>query len=400
MTDENPPSAFNWGLGGAPGAPKKPDAEEKAAPPPPPLIAPEDTKYPAPPPVGPPTAAAPPPAAPTSPAWDQPTQAYDHRAAAPPPSAPPPAAPAASWDQPTQAFDYRAPTEPAPASSIYDQLTQPYAFDSSIDGATEVLGGSPVGLPELRDEGVRPPQQGSAIDSLFGEGQFKEYDDSALPTEGLGSRASSRPREPREPMGRTQKTLLIVVGGLVGALILIGVFILGTRMPGILPKPEAKPAVTAPDKEPVAAPPRVGPVAPGTYAWNELLGTECIEPFGSPWDEEFTVVDCTTPHSAQLVSRGIFGDEPYVKYPEAEVLQSRMNLSCTAPTRVDYAAAGALSDIAVTAAYPASAEQWDSGERQYFCFLTRSSGEPLTVSLAKAPVAETAPVDSVPGVDP
>ena len=372
MTDENPPSAFNWGLGGAPGAPKKPDAEEKAAPPPPPLIAPEDTKYPAPPPVGPPTAAAPPPAAPTSPAWDQ----------------------------PTQAFDYRAPAEPPPASSIYDQLTQPYAFDSSIDGATEVLGGSPVGLPELRDEGVRPPQQGSAIDSLFGEGQFKEYDDSALPTEGLGSRASSRPREPREPMGRTQKTLLIVVGGLVGALILIGVFILGTRMPGILPKPEAKPAVTAPDKEPVAAPPRVGPVAPGTYAWNELLGTECIEPFGSPWDEEFTVVDCTTPHSAQLVSRGIFGDEPYVKYPEAEVLQSRMNLSCTAPTRVDYAAAGALSDIAVTAAYPATAEQWESGERQYFCFLTRSSGEPLTVSLAKVPVAETAPVPSVPGVEP
>jgi len=356
----------------------------------------------APPPAAPP--AAPPPAAAP---WDQPTQAYEYRApvvpptpAAPPtPTAPPTPAPAA-WEQPTEAYDFRQPVEPPPASSIYDQLTQPYAFDSSISGATEVLGGAPVGLPELRDEGAHSPQQASAIDSLFGESQFKEYEDTALPAEGFGALATGRPREPREPLSRVQRTLVIVIGGLLVALALLAVFMIGTRSPGILPKPEAKPPVVEQTKDPVPAPPAVGPVAAGAHAWNELLGTECLDPFGSAWDAEFTVVDCAAPHAAQLVYRGIFADEAFAPYPEASELQARINLLCTSPTSINYAAAGALSDIAVSASYPASAEQWDAGEREYYCFLSRSSGEPLAVSLANAPVADEAPVASIPGNDP
>ncbi len=201
-------------------------------------------------------------------------------------------------------------------------------------------------------------------------------------------------------MGRTQKTLAIVAGALVVVLALVGVFLLGTKSPGILPQPEAKPVEVEKTPDPVAAPPAVGPVAPGTYAWNELLGTECIEPFASAWEEEFTVVDCATPHTAQLVSRGIFADEAFAPYPESIELQARINLLCTSPTSVNYAAAGALSDVAVSASYPATAEQWDAGEREYFCFLTRSTGEPLTVSLANVPVADAAPVPSIPGNDP
>jgi len=269
-----------------------------------------------------------------------------------------------------------------------------------MDGPTELLGAQPVGLPEPRDEGVRPAQQGSAIDSLFGESQFREYQDTALPSEGFGALASGRPREAREPMGRTQKTLLFVAVGLLGLLVLVGVFMVGTRVPGILPQPEAKPPVVKPVTAPVPAPPAVGPVAAGTYAWNELLGTECLEPFVTPWAEEFTVVDCATPHAAQLVARGIFAAEAFAEYPGAAELQARINLLCTSPTSVNYGAAGALSDIEVSASYPASAEQWDAGEREYFCFLTRSSGEPLTVSLANAPVADPEPVASIPGNDP
>lgn len=283
---------------------------------------------------------------------------------------------------------------------MYDQLTQPYAYDPSMNGPTELLGAQAVGLADPRGEGLRPSQQGSAIDSLFGESQFREYDATALPVEGFGALASGRPREARTPLGRTQKTLLIVAAGLVGALVLVGAFMLGLRTPGIIPQPAAEAPVVEPVVAPVAAPPAVGPVAVGSYAWNELLGGECVEPFGSAWDEEFTVVDCTTPHSAQVVYRGIFADEAYAPYPEASELQARINLLCTAPTTVNYAAAGALSDIAVSASYPATAEQWDSGDREYYCFLSRSSGEPLTVSLANAPVPDPAPVASVPGNDP
>ena len=100
------------------------------------------------------------------------------------------------------------------------------------------------------------------------------------------------------------------------------------------------------------------------------------------------------------MSRGIFADEAFAPYPESTELQARINLLCTSPASVNYAAAGALSDIAVTASYPATAEQWDAGEREYFCFLTRSTGEPLAVSLANVPVADAAPVASIPGNDP
>jgi len=367
---------FNWNLGGAP---KKPSEEPDAAPTPPPV-----TKYPAPgqqqpapqPPVDPleqPTQAY---------TWGQPTQAYT-----PPVQAPPPA-PQNPWDQPTQAYGYN----PPPA-----QPTR--AFDPSLSGPTEMLGAAPIGLPELRDEGLRT-QASSAIDSLFGESQFKEYEPSAFPVEGVGAIAPARPREPRVPLGRTQKILFWVAGGLVALILLVAVFLLGRTMPGLIPEPEAEapaPAVTA---APVAAAPVVGPVAPGEYEWDQLLGTECLEPFTSAWDEAYTVVDCATPHSAQLVYRGMFADESFAPYPGAAELQARINLLCTSPVSVNYGVAGGLSDIAVSASYAASEEEWDAGERQYYCFLTRSTGEPITVSLANVPVVDAAPVASIPSNDP
>jgi hypothetical protein len=44
----------------------------------------------------------------------------------------------------------------------------------------------------------------------------------------------------------------------------------------------------------------------------------------------------------------------------------------------------------VQGAYPATAEQWEAGQRDIFCFVSRSSGEPLTGSIA---VPQAAPSD-------
>ncbi len=370
----------------------------------------------APPPAGPPRSqAAPPPVAAPAPGQAPPplvAPTAPVAAPAPPIGTPPPApslAPgvAPSWEEPTQAYsfeDLRAPAPTAPAPS-WEQPTQAYDFrqaslDPALAGPTEVLGAQEIGLPTLRDEGLRPPAaENSAIDSLFGENQFQEYDAGALPAEGFGALASTRPRVEREPLSRTQRTLLLVAGGLVAALALIGVFAIGVANPGILPVAEPEP-VTTTAPAPVAAAPAVGPLAPGTYAWDELLGTECLDPWTSPWAEEFTVVDCTAPHPAQLVSRGIFGDEAYAAYPGVEALQARMNLLCTAPTSIDYGVASALNDVQVSSAYPATEEQWDAGQRSYFCYVTRSGSETLTVSLAPVPVADAAPVPSIPGNAP
>ncbi|TPX02861.1 large membrane associated protein, partial [Schumannella luteola] len=147
------------------------------------------------------------------------------------------------------------------------------------------------------------------------------------------------------------------------------------------PTPSATPT---PTPTPTVLP--AGPVAPGVWAWDALLGGECLDPFDDPWAEEFTVVDCAAPHPAQLVYRGTLAatdddpsDDPF---PGTEALQGQMSLLCTAPGVVDLAAAGQYSDAQFQGTYPANEEEWDAGDRTYYCFVSRSSGEPLTGSLA------------------
>ena len=131
------------------------------------------------------------------------------------------------------------------------------------------------------------------------------------------------------------------------------------------------------------APP--GPLAPGVHAWNALHGGECLTAYSSPWEEEFTVVDCAEPHTAQLVTIGVFTEDPAAPWPGEAELASRLNLLCTAPTVLDPTASGALPDVQWQASYPATDAQWAAGDRRFSCFFSRSSGEPLGATLV--PVA-------------
>ena len=404
MSDENPPSAFNWNL-----APKKPEVDEPAEPVVPPVQPPPVYQPPAafePPPVyhappayqtppafGPPPVYQPPPAYQAPPVYQAPPTYQAPPAFEPPPE---PAPTEAYQVLPTGSYGF------PPTEQYAGAPTEAFSFDSSIAGPTELLGAAPVGLPELRDEGLRPAQPGSAIDSLFGESQFQEYDTSAFPSEGISALASTRPREAREPLGRTQKILLSVAGGLLAVLALVGVFVLGTHLSGLIPKPVAAgPAVPKPNASlPALRAPVVGPVAVGVHEWNTLLGTECLDPYASAWDEKYTVVDCTAPHAAQLVAHGTFSDEAFAPYPGAATLQSRMNLLCTSPGSIDYAVASQFADIQVSSSYAADQAQWDAGDRDYYCFVTRSGGSPFTSGVAVAPVASDAIVATVPGNDP
>ena len=299
----------------------------------------------------------------------------------------PPPAPTFA-DIATQAYAFDPPT------------TQSYPFDDSFRGATDLLGAQPVGLPELRDEGLRPRASGSAIDALFGESQFREYETGVLASEGFAAPTQLREREPREPLGTAQKVLLWVAGGLVAALALVGLFMVGTQLSALIPPP---PVAAEPTVAPVvvdAQPPAVGPVAPGDYAWSELLGGECVDPFVSAWQEQYTVVDCAAPHAAQLVFHGYFGDEAYAPYPGEAVLQSRINLLCTSPKSVSYSLASQFSDIQVAASYAVTAADWDAGQRDFYCFVSRSSAEPFTASVANAVVPSETLAPTIPGNDP
>jgi hypothetical protein len=127
------------------------------------------------------------------------------------------------------------------------------------------------------------------------------------------------------------------------------------------------------------------------HPWNALFGSECIEPYVSPWEEEFTVVDCAAPHAAQLVYRSVFPGDAAAPFPGEEALAAQINLLCSAPGVIDLAAAGSFGDLQLQGSYPVNAEQWAAGERSYYCFASRVSGEPLTVSVAGPGPAEAAP---------
>jgi hypothetical protein len=186
-----------------------------------------------------------------------------------------------------------------------------------------------------------------------------------------------------------QRILLIVLGSLLAVIVLVGLFFLGMRLPDLL---GPAPAVTAPSASPSpSASPAIvlGRVAPGTYHYDELLGGECLDPYESPWQDEYTVVDCATPHPAQLVRRADFPEDPTQLgvYPGEDAVQAQVLNLCRAGG-IFSSAAAAIKDGVVAASYPTE-EQWNEGVRAYYCFVTRSSGEPITGDITLPQTAPT-----------
>lgn len=191
-------------------------------------------------------------------------------------------------------------------------------------------------------------------------------------------------------LGKRPRILLWIAGAIVAVLALIGIFLLGTRLPDLLaPAPIVTPTPT-PTPTPTETVEPVGPVEPGEYRWDDLLGGECLDPYVDAWQDEYTVVDCAEAHGGQLIARVTYdlGAEDDAPYPGREELSAPLYLACTDPAVLDRTAAGAYDDLAVQSSYPVTAEQWDEGHREYSCFVSRSSGEPLTGSLAVPPVEQ------------
>ncbi len=263
----------------------------------------------------------------------------------------------------------------------------------------------PVVQPD-GEHGITETGQVSAIDALFGESQFREYTEGLDPSQNPFVRqaeaASGRgPVDPGEPAGppppapgvsKVQRILLSVLGGVLAVLAIVALFFLGARLPDLL---GPAPAVVVPTgtPSPSASPGVVlGPVEPGEYEWDELLGGECLDPFDGPWETIYTVVDCADPHPAQMVHRGVIPETPTDTglYPGEEILQTQVLGLCRGPGIFDPALAGALTDAEIQASYPTE-EIWDEGGRDYFCFVSRSTGEPITGSVTLPQVAPVEP---------
>jgi hypothetical protein len=263
------------------------------------------------------------------------------------------------------------------------QLRTPAAVDPSLEGATEVIGVHPVSGAGPEDESV----EHDAVGALFGDKQFFEYE--AQPGGALVPRALSRPREaqaPRPPIPRGQLMAISIAAGLVAALALAALFLAGTRIgESIPPVSVATPIPT----DTASAGPHVGPLPVGTYEWNELLGGECLDPFDSAWQDDYTVIDCAQPHAAQLLARGTFDDAVSAPFPEVDELVVQTTALCSTDAIINYAAAAAITDLELVASFAPDAARWDAGQRDYYCFATRSGGEAFTESIAQPHVVAT-----------
>jgi hypothetical protein len=151
--------------------------------------------------------------------------------------------------------------------------------------------------------------------------------------------------------------------------------------PSVAPTPEATEVPVAP----TSAQP------PGEYAFVELFGGECIDPFDTAWASTFTVVDCATPHVAQLVYAGDLAlDETYPSYPGDSRVGKAAMAGCSRKAVLNLTTAKVYTDLLVSAAYPISSEAWDSGDTRYYCFVNLASGGPIDGDLAGKLITEGA----------
>lgn len=323
-----------------------------------------------------------------------------------PPEAPTQALQSAGDGPPTQAFVRDV------GLDAYGDLpdTKPTPIDASIDGApaadpqppTEAMAWETAVVPQVAPGGPVPrhpmfsgdvtgqgPSGPSALDALFEPGQFRDFEPSPIVPRELqaGATAVLRAARNRPSLTPAQRWLLWAAGVLVAILVLIALFAIGRRLPAMFAAPVPVQVTTpspTPTEEPVDT--TAGPVQPGEHAWDQLRGGECLDPYVSAWEEHYTVVDCGSPHAGQLLIRAQFPGEtaPDGAFPGFDALTAQMNLLCTSPEAIDYAAAREYEDIVVEGAHAVTAEEWEDGHTEYFCFLTRSGGEPLDRTLVAA----------------
>lgn len=263
--------------------------------------------------------------------------------------------------------------EPAPsndpfATAIYDALQEydePVVSDDDVDNEPDAFdflfgGGNAADAPT---EAIAQPVDPAAT--------------VALPVPGLTPAPAANPvaaeaRTPRvsDPR-RTRAVLIAVSAGLGVALLSVGAYFGGALLAA--PAPSPTPTETALPDSPRPA---------GEWAWDELVGGECIGGTTSPWEATYTVVDCSAEHESQLVFRGdLVTDAQVTAYPGDDAIGGVVGPLCATQGMVDLLAAGEYADITVSASYASSAADWDAGNTEFFCFVSRTGGM-LTGSLA------------------
>ncbi|MEY9953670.1 septum formation family protein [Leifsonia sp. EB34] len=200
-------------------------------------------------------------------------------------------------------------------------------------------------------------------------------------------------RPPRSPDGLSRRGWLILVGAtgaaalalLTVAAVALGVPASHARVDLTASSAAAPPHTPDPGPTPLGLPPRATPTPPvATVPEQPVAGIPtgaCLQVFPSPRENAYPVVDCASPHIAQVLSKGTLPQSPGTPFPGAQALNAQVGDLCTAPGLLDWNWVAVWNeDVQVQLRYPNSEAQWASGDRVYECFVDTYSRHELTGS--------------------
>lgn len=180
-------------------------------------------------------------------------------------------------------------------------------------------------------------------------------------------------------MGQSIYVSLWILGTMVMIAILIGAYLAGSYL-ATMNDPEPPETQT---ETPVVEFPNLsgGPVSVGVWPWDELRGGECLTGYAGAFAEIYQVVGCEVPHDAQLVKARLLSSNPVEPFPGEEAVAAQASEVCDVVGELDLELAATYEDLIVEFSYPVTVQQWESGQRVVYCFVSRSSGQRLQQSL-------------------
>jgi hypothetical protein len=189
-----------------------------------------------------------------------------------------------------------------------------------------------------------------------------------------------KPRLTQTARGQTIFVSLWVLGTLVTLGLWVGAFVLGQSVgaPEDAAVEEVIESAESAPQFPELGPP---PQAPGTWAWDELRGGECLTGFSDPFAEQFQVVSCSSPHNAELLHAELLSRESSEPYPGDPAVLAAARAACDVRDLVNIEVAQEFSDLRTGYSYPVSQDQWEAGERGVYCFVYSESGATFESSL-------------------
>jgi hypothetical protein len=110
-----------------------------------------------------------------------------------------------------------------------------------------------------------------------------------------------------------------------------------------------------------------------------LASGACLQTYPSKSADSYPVVDCASPHLAQVLSTGELPQPAGAAFPGADALETQIGDLCQQHLDWDWVAVW-NEDVQIDERYPDTSTAWASGDRTYYCFVYTYSRHELTGS--------------------